>query len=91
MMKLYVGNLPYRFSDEDLQSLFSPFGEVVTAIVVMDRQTGRSRGFGFVEFAKREQAEAAMKSLNGNQHGGRTLVVNEAKTPEKRRDGGPQR
>ena len=77
--KLYVGNLPYSFRDTDLQDAFGPFGEVTSANVAMERDTGRSRGFGFVQMATAEQAQAAIDGLNGKPIGGRGLVVNVAK------------
>lgn len=87
-MKLYVGNLSYDTTDQDLANAFGAHGELRTAQVVMDRETGRSRGFGFVEMDDRGQAEAAMNALNGQQLQGRTLVVNEAKPREDRGGGG---
>lgn len=77
--KLYVGNLPYSFRDTDLQDAFGPFGEVTSANVAMERDTGRSRGFGFVQMATAQQAQAAIDGLNGKPIGGRGLVVNVAK------------
>ena len=79
-MKLYVGNVPFDTRDEDLQQLFATYGTVKTASVVMDRQSGRSRGFAFVEFDDPGEAKAAVAGLNGKEFGGRTLVVNEART-----------
>jgi RNA recognition motif-containing protein len=83
-MKLYVGNLSYQTSSSDLQELFAQSGTVETASVVEDRDTGRSRGFGFVEMASREEGEAAISQLNGKEVGGRNLNVNEAKPREDR-------
>jgi len=83
-MKLYVGNLPYSFAAQDLKNLFSAYGTVVNASVVSDRDTGQSRGFGFVEMASRKEGQAAIDSLNGQQQGGRAIIVNEAKPQEKR-------
>jgi len=77
--KLYVGNLPYSYRDTDLQDAFSAFGEVSSANVAMERDTGRSRGFGFVQMATAEQAQAAIEGMNGKPVGGRGLVVNVAK------------
>jgi len=77
--KLYVGNLPYSYRDTDLQDAFSAFGEVSSANVAMERDTGRSRGFGFVQMATAEQAQAAIEGMNGKPIGGRGLVVNVAK------------
>jgi RNA recognition motif-containing protein len=77
--KLYVGNLPYSYRDSDLQDAFAEFGEVSSASVAMERDTGRSRGFGFVQMATPEQAQAAIEGMNGKPIGGRGLVVNVAK------------
>ncbi|GJQ30870.1 MAG: RNA-binding protein [Phycisphaerae bacterium] len=79
MKKLYVGNLPYQTTDQDLQGLFATKGQVSSASVVIDRETGRSRGFGFVEMPNDAEAQAAIESLNGADFGGRPLVVNEAR------------
>ena len=76
--KLYVGNLPFNTTDDDLRSLFEPHGGVDSARVITDRETGRSRGFGFVEMQDAQAAETAMRALDGNEHGGRNLRVNEA-------------
>ena len=88
--KLYVGNLPYSFRDEDLMQAFSQHGTVTSAKVMMERDTGRSKGFGFVEMADDAQAQAAISAVNGQQFGGRGLVVNEARPMEPRppRSGG---
>ena len=83
-IKLYVGNLSFQTSSEDLRDLFSQAGTVESASVVEDRDTGRSRGFGFVEMASREEGEAAINQLNGKEVGGRALTVNEAKPREDR-------
>jgi RNA recognition motif-containing protein len=83
-MKLYVGNLSFNTSSEDLQELFAQSGTVETANIVEDRDTGRSRGFGFVEMSSREEGEAAIQQLNGKEVGGRALTVNEAKPREDR-------
>lgn len=80
--KLYVGNLAYSVTDADLQQLFGAHGNVTSAQVIMDRDSGRSKGFGFVEMSSPEEAQAAINALNGQQHGGRTLTVNEAKPKE---------
>lgn len=80
--KLYVGNLTYKVADSDLLELFEPFGSVVSASVVMDRESGRSKGFGFVEMDTRESAQAAIDTLNGKDHEGRNLTVNEARPRE---------
>jgi len=86
--KLYVGNLTFSVTDADLEDLFAPFGEVRSAQVVVDRQTGRSRGFGFVEMASDAEALAAIEALHDQDHGGRRLTVNEAKPREDRGGGG---
>ncbi|RMH08214.1 MAG: RNA-binding protein [Nitrospirae bacterium] len=83
--KLYVGNLPYASTDQDLRELFAPHGTVQSANVVTDRYTGRSRGFGFVEMATPEEAQKAIAALNGSDFQGRNLVVNEARPKEKGR------
>jgi RNA recognition motif-containing protein len=88
--KLYVGNLPYSFRDEDLQQAFSQHGSVSSAKVMMERDTGRSKGFGFVEMGSDAEAQTAINAMNGQQFGGRGLVVNEARPMEPRppRSGG---
>jgi hypothetical protein len=86
--KLYVGNLPYSFRDGELEQAFSQFGTVASAKVMMERDTGRSKGFGFVEMGSPAEAQAAIEGLNGQQHGGRALVVNEARPMEPRSGGG---
>ncbi len=87
--KLYVGNLAYGVTDSDLETMFSPHGTVQTAQVIMDRDTGRSKGFGFVEMSSDQEAQAAIAALNGQQSNGRSLTVNEAKPREDRpRSGG---
>lgn len=87
-MKLYVGNLAFQTTDEDLLELFSQAGAVESAQVVMDRDTGRSRGFGFVEMASKAEGEAAIAQLNGVEINGRSLTVNEARPRENRGGGG---
>lgn len=87
-MKLYVGNLAFQTTSEDLQQLFAQAGTVESASVIEDRQTGRSRGFGFVEMASREEGEAAIQQFNGTELHGRTLTVNEARAREDRGRGG---
>lgn len=86
--KLYVGNLPYSFRDDDLQQAFSQYGQVTSAKVMMERDTGRSKGFGFVEMGSPAEAQAAIEGMNGQQSGGRALVVNEARPMEPRTGGG---
>lgn len=81
-MKIYVGNLPFETTDESLAQEFEVFGEVVSANVVVDRASGRSRGFGFVEMPAQAEAEAAIAGLNGKDMMGRTLTVNESKPRE---------
>src|ERR1700742_4246858 len=83
-MKLYVGNLAFKTSSDDLQQLFSQAGTVESASVVEDRDTGRSRGFGFVEMASKEEGQAAIAQLNGKEVNGRALTVNEARPREDR-------
>jgi RNA recognition motif-containing protein len=87
-MKLYVGNLPFDTSNSDLEELFGGVGTVESATVVEDRDTGRSRGFGFVEMSSKEEGEAAIEQLNGQELNGRELKVNEAKPRENRGFGG---
>ena len=82
--KLFVGNLPYSMTDEDLERAFAEYGSVESAVVIRDRETGRSRGFGFVEMASTEEAEAAQKALDGSDVNGRPLRVNEAHPRESR-------
>ena len=82
--KLYVGNLPYTVRDEDLQQSFGQFGAVTSAKVMMERDTGRSKGFGFVEMANDAQAQAAINGMNGQPLGGRSITVNEARPMEAR-------
>jgi RNA recognition motif-containing protein len=77
--KLYVGNLGYGVTDSDLDQMFSAFGQVESAQVIMDRDTGRSKGFGFVEMKTEQEAQAAIAGLNGKDAGGRALTVNEAR------------
>ncbi len=87
-MKLYVGNLSFQTSSEDLQELFAQAGTVESSSVVEDRETGRSRGFGFVEMSSKEEGNAAIQQFNGKDMGGRALNVNEAKPREDRGGGG---
>ena len=88
--KLYVGNLPYTVRDSDLEQAFSQFGSVTSAKVMMERETGRSKGFGFVEMGSDAEAQAAVNGMNGQPLGGRSIVVNEARPMEARppRSGG---
>jgi hypothetical protein len=87
--KLYVGNLPYSVRDSDLEQAFSQFGAVTSAKVMMERDTGRSKGFGFVEMGSDAEAQAAISGMNGQPLGGRSVVVNEARPMEQRpRTGG---
>jgi RNA recognition motif-containing protein len=86
--KLYVGNLSYSTSSSDLQQLFTPYGTVQSAEVIADRETGRSKGFGFVQMGSDEEAQAAIAAMNGQQVDGRALTVNEAKPREDRPRGG---
>ncbi len=85
--RLYVGNLSYTAANSELEELFGPFGSVQTAEVVTDRASGRSKGFGFVEMAGDDEAQAAIAALNGQQHMGRALTVSEAKPREERTGG----
>ena len=86
--KLYVGNLSYNTTGSDLEQLFGQHGTVQSAEVIADRETGRSKGFGFVQMGSDEEAQAAITALNGQQHDGRALTVNEAKPREDRPRGG---
>ena len=82
--KLYVGNLPYTVRDEDLQQSFGAFGSITSAKVMMERDTGRSKGFGFVEMGSDAEAQAAIAGMNGQSLGGRSITVNEARPMEAR-------
>ena len=86
--KLYVGNLSYNTTSSDLEQLFSQHGAVQSAEVIQDRDTGRSKGFGFVQMGSDDEAQAAITALNGQEHDGRALTVNEAKPREDRPRGG---
>jgi cold-inducible RNA-binding protein len=88
MIKIYVGNLSFKTDENALRAAFEAHGEVSSASIVMDRETGRSRGFGFVEMANDEQARAAINAMNGQNMDGRDLTVNEAKPREPRPGGG---
>ncbi len=89
-MKLYVGNLSFQTSTEELKELFAKVGNVESVTIVEDRDTGRSRGFGFVEMASREEGQKAIAELNGKELNGRPLTVNEAKQKEERGHSGPR-
>jgi len=84
VMNIYVGNLPYNTTEDDLHGLFSAYGEVSSAKIIMDRDTGRSKGFGFVEMSDGGQGQAAIEALEGTDLGGRNLRVNEARPREDR-------
>ncbi len=86
--KLYVGGLPYQVTEDKLREIFSAHGTVESATVIMDRMTGRSKGFGFVEMSSQEEAQAAIDTLNGTDLEGRKLTVNEAKPRQPRSGGG---
>ncbi len=86
--KLYVGNLGYGVTDDQLRTMFGPYGSVQTAQVITDRDTGRSKGFGFVEMGSDQEAQAAIAGMNGQMSDGRALTVNEAKPKESRSGGG---
>lgn len=88
MTNIYVGNLPYSSTESDLQQLFGQYGQVGRASIVMDRETGRSRGFGFVEMPNDNEAQNAINALNGKDNGGRPLVVNVARPRETSGGGG---
>lgn len=83
-MNIYVGNLSYGMSQDDLRSAFEAFGEVSSASIIMDKMTGRSKGFGFVEMPNADEAQAAIKALDGTDMGGRNVKVNEARPREDR-------
>jgi len=87
-MNIYVGNLPWRTNDEELRDMFEPYGQVDSASVIRDRETDRSRGFGFVEMPNADEAQNAIANLNEADMGGRPLVVNEARPRQERRSGG---
>ena len=91
-MKIYVGNMPYTVTSEDLSDMFKEHGGVEEVTIIMDRDTGRSKGFAFVDMPNNSDADRAIKSLNGTQVGGRALTVNQARPRENRpRDGGSSR
>ncbi|HUD06684.1 MAG TPA: RNA-binding protein [Candidatus Saccharimonadales bacterium] len=83
-MKLYVGGLPYSISDQELEELFSEIGKVASAVVIKDRDSGQSKGFGFVEMEDVKDGQNAIKELNGKEVGGRSIVVNQARPQEER-------
>ena len=83
-MNIYVGNLSYSMSEDELRNAFSAYGDVSSVKILMDRETGRSRGFGFVEMPNQSEAEAAIAQLNGKDVGGRPLRINEARPRERR-------
>jgi RNA recognition motif-containing protein len=87
-MKLYVGGLAYSVTEQELEALFTEFGKVTSAAVIKDRDSGQSKGFGFVEMSDDTEAKAAMAALNGKDVSGRAIVVNEARPQEDRRSGG---
>ena len=87
-MNIYVGNLPYSFNSSDLENVFTPYGEASSAQVIMDRATGRSRGFGFVEMDDDAAGREAIEKLDGSDIDGRRLTVNEARPRQERRGGG---
>ena len=89
-MNIYTGNLAYSVSDQDLRSAFEAFGKVTSASVIIDRTTGQSKCFGFVEMPNNSEADAAIKALNGQQLNGRALKVNQAE-PRRERDSAPRR
>lgn len=82
--KVYVGNLPFKVTRESLKEMFSPYGEIVEAVVISDKYSGRSKGFGFVTFADAKSAQEAIEAMNGKEVEGRELRVNEAKAQEER-------
>jgi len=87
-MKIYVGNLSYDVDEEKLNTMFKKYGSVDSATVIIDRDSGRSKGFGFVEMSDQKQAQAALDGLNGTELDGRSITVNEARPREPRRDSG---
>jgi len=87
-MKLYVGGLAYSVTDKELEALFAELGKVVSAVVIKDRDSGQSKGFGFVEMDDVKEAQNAIKELNGKEVSGRSIMVNQARPQEERRPGG---
>ncbi len=90
-MNIYVGNLSYNTSEQDLEEAFSQYGDVSSARIIMDKYTGKSKGFGFVEMPNSADARAAIQNLNGQDFGGRNVTVNEARPKEERSDRGGDR
>jgi RNA recognition motif-containing protein len=88
IVRIYVGSLPYQTTDQDLVDLFGQVGEVVSATVIIDRNSGRSKGFGFVEMSNDQEAQRAIEQLNGSMLGNRTIIVNEARERQERSSGG---
>jgi RNA recognition motif-containing protein len=84
-MNIYAGNLPYNTTDEDLRKAFAAYGNVASAKVIIDRETGRSKGFGFVEMSSSDEGQKAIQALDGSEFSGRTLKVNEARPRQDRR------
>jgi cold-inducible RNA-binding protein len=82
--KIYVGNLPFSTSSESLSAIFAPFGQVASSKIILDKESGRSKGFGFVEMSSAEDADKAIEKLHGSDFGGRSLTVNEARASERR-------
>ena len=89
--KLFVGNLPFSATEDELRQMFGQFGEIVDLKLIIDRMTGRSKGFAFVEFADEATAQAAIEGMNGKDNNGRAMVVNVARPPAPREDRGPSR
>ena len=90
-MKLYAGNLPPTFTDKDLEELFTPFGSVKSAKMILDHATGKSKGFGFVEMGSKDEGMKAMQELDKKVVGRSAIIVNEARPPKKRDNAGPRR
>ncbi|TVQ63923.1 MAG: RNA-binding protein, partial [Phycisphaerales bacterium] len=88
MVNIYVGNLPFSATEQEMEEIFGQHGQVTRVSIIIDRETGRSRGFGFVEMASDEEAQAAIAALNGAPMGGRNMTVNEARPREERSGGG---
>ena len=86
-MNIYVGNLPYEFTEDDIKALFAEFGEVTSVMLIADRETGRPKGFGFVEMAQDAEGQAAVSALNGKEVKGRTIRVDQAQPRTERRGG----